>query len=137
MAEGVGGGSFGAANQNILFGDGNSEACDDCTSVTSPCAYFVELLGFLRLDPENSSSGKLGIQGTVLGKLFARRPDLGDLELSCKNTLTILPYLDLRHQRSAFIGAPGVKFAPPSHNGISLYSLSFRHSSLILTQCYS
>lgn len=68
-----------------------SEACDDCISVSSPSAYFVEILGFLRLDPDNSSSGQLGIQGTVLDKLFALYPDLGDLELSCKNTQTIIP----------------------------------------------
>lgn len=68
MAKEIGGDSIGAANKDVLFGDSNSEACDDCTSVISPCAYFVELLGFLRLDPDNSSSGQLGIQGTVLGK---------------------------------------------------------------------
>jgi hypothetical protein len=36
-----------------------------------------------------------GIAGTPLEKLFRRRPDLGCLELTCENTYTVLPYIDL------------------------------------------
>src|SRR5205085_3870586 len=32
---------------------------------------------------------------TVLGALLQRRPDLADLELSCENTNTPIPYIDL------------------------------------------
>jgi len=35
------------------------------------------------------------ISDTVLEKLFRRRPDLGCLELTCANTNTILPYVDI------------------------------------------
>jgi hypothetical protein len=73
-------------------------ACDDCLSVYSPASYFVELLQYLRnnnLDPLYPNTGKTGIANTALEKLFRRRPDLGCLELTCENTFTVLPYIDL------------------------------------------
>jgi Salmonella virulence plasmid 28.1kDa A protein len=85
-------------NLSTLFGSLDHCDCDECLSVYSPAAYFVELLQFLRnndLDPKNPSTGKKGIAGTPLEKLFRRRPDLGCLELTCENTFTVLPYIDL------------------------------------------
>ena len=90
-----------------LFGSLDFCACDDCTSVFSPSAYYVELLQFLRnndLDPNPGPSGSsyqtgtIGTLGTLLDNLFARRPDLGELELSCVNTNTIIPYIDLANE---------------------------------------
>lgn len=63
-----------------LFGALSFCACDQCRSVHGAAAYLVELLAFL--EPHTS-------------ELFARRPDLGRLELSCENTTTPLPYIDL------------------------------------------
>jgi Salmonella virulence plasmid 28.1kDa A protein len=89
---------------DTLFGDANYCECGECTSMYSAAAYFVELLQYLRnnnLDPNNpnvdkiSGKGKAGYVGTPLEKLLDRRPDLGCLELTCKNTNTILPYVDL------------------------------------------
>jgi hypothetical protein len=83
---------------NLLFGDADFCECGECTSVYSASAYFVDLLQYLRnnnLDPNNPNTGSNGIAKTPLEKLFARRPDLGNLELTCKNTNTILPYVDL------------------------------------------
>src|SRR5205807_3963049 len=71
---------------------------EECTSVYSPASYLVELLQFLRnnnLDPKNPNTDQKGIAGTPLEKLFRRRPDLGCLELTCQNTNTVLPYIDL------------------------------------------
>src|SRR5690606_38327561 len=34
-------------------------------------------------------------QDTVLERLFKRRPDLGNIELDCENSHTLLPYIDL------------------------------------------
>ncbi|MET9088413.1 neuraminidase-like domain-containing protein [Streptomyces sp. NPDC004237] len=79
-----------------LFGDLDFCECDDCLSVYSPAAYFVELLQYLRNN--NLDLGKPavpGIAGTPLEKLLRRRPDLGCLELTCANTNVVLPYVDL------------------------------------------
>ena len=92
-------------NLSTLFGSLDYCECDDCLSVYSPASYFVELLQFLRnndlspTDPANPSQPNpnlhAGIAGTPLEKLFRRRPDLGCLELTCENTFTVLPYIDL------------------------------------------
>ncbi|KAH6962302.1 hypothetical protein BKA56DRAFT_622857 [Ilyonectria sp. MPI-CAGE-AT-0026] len=84
-----------------LFGPLEVCACDDCNSVTSPAAYFVELLQYLRnntLDPKNPASGQTGIAGTPLEILLRRRPDLANLQLTCANTKTVLPYIDLANE---------------------------------------
>ncbi|PGT56989.1 neuraminidase-like domain-containing protein [Bacillus thuringiensis] len=89
---------------DLLFGDADFCECGECTSVYSAAAYYVELLQYLRnnnLDPNPNNPipiNKLNpkdISGTPLEKLFDRRPDLGCLELTCENTNTILPYIDL------------------------------------------
>lgn len=98
------GGKMQNINLAALFGDMDTNPCDDCSSVTSPAAYFVEILEYLRsnnLEAGNINQGGVnvtGITGTVLEHLFARRPDLGDLQLSCPNTNAVLPYLDLANE---------------------------------------
>jgi hypothetical protein len=74
-----------------LFGSQDYCACDDCGSVLSPAAYLVDLLHFL--DP---SAGSLppGAK-TPFEILDRRRPDLAELQLTCENTNTVMPYLDL------------------------------------------
>jgi Tc toxin complex TcA C-terminal TcB-binding domain/Neuraminidase-like domain len=98
-----------AVNINLeeLFGDVDFCECDNCNSLTSPAAYFVDLLQYLRsnnLDPSiDAESGTpkfpntrvTGYGGTALEKLFRRRPDLQHLELTCENTNTLIPYVDL------------------------------------------
>jgi hypothetical protein len=88
-------------NLGTLFGSIDYCECDDCLSVYSPAAYFVDLLQYLRnndLDPKNPHTAQKGIAGTPLEKLFRRRPDLGCLELTCENTFTVLPYIDLANE---------------------------------------
>ncbi len=89
---------------DALFGDADFCECGECNSVYSAAAYFVELLQYLRnnnLDPHATGSTAIkpqddrDISNTPLEKLFERRPDLGCLQLTCKNTNTILPYIDL------------------------------------------
>jgi Neuraminidase-like domain/Salmonella virulence plasmid 28.1kDa A protein len=72
-----------------LFGSLDFCACSDCRSVLSPAAYLVDILHFLR--------DRQTLDGTQSAKdlLFARRPDLGEVELTCENTNTPLPYTDL------------------------------------------
>lgn len=96
----AGGGALKNINLTELFHDLDSESCDDCNSVTSPAAYFVELLQFLRNNNVQAAHAGLStaVTNTVLGRLFARRPDLGELELTCSNTTVVLPYLDLANE---------------------------------------
>lgn len=79
-------------NQNIpnwstLFGPLDLSDCEDCHSLYSPAAYLVDLLEFLRKTPITG--------GTLQDVLFARRPDLQYIKLSCENTNTAIPYIDL------------------------------------------
>jgi len=62
--------------------------CEHCSSVYSPAAYFVDLLQFL--NKSLPSGGR-----TPQQILFDRRPDLQYIKLSCENTNTLIPYLDL------------------------------------------
>lgn len=88
---------------DLLFGDADFCECGECNSVYSAASYFVELLNYLRnnnLDPDAPDSIKKkedprDISSTPLEKLFDRRPDLGCLELTCQNTNTLIPYVDL------------------------------------------
>jgi len=65
-----------------LFGNLDFCDCQHCNSVYSPAAYLVALLKFLYDRYE-------------LAELTARRPDIGHIELTCHNTNTTLPYVDL------------------------------------------
>ncbi|WKA60353.1 neuraminidase-like domain-containing protein [Planococcus shenhongbingii] len=88
---------------DLLFNDANFCECEECSSVYSAAAYYVELLQYLRNNNLDAGSNNpipikpnaKDITGTPLEKLFNRRPDLGYLELTCKNTNTVLPYIDL------------------------------------------
>ena len=91
-------------NLQTLFGSLDYCECIDCRSVYSPAAYFVDVMRFL---------GARGTQGSTVnaGKnvrqvLLERRPDLGEIELSCENTNTPLPYIDLVNEILEDVVAP-------------------------------
>ena len=84
-------------NLEALFGSQDMCECSHCTSVLSPAAYYVELLQYLRSN-NTASDDPRSLVGTPLEHLFARRPDLGCLELTCENTNTLLPYVDLANE---------------------------------------
>jgi Tc toxin complex TcA C-terminal TcB-binding domain/Neuraminidase-like domain/Salmonella virulence plasmid 28.1kDa A protein len=67
-----------------MFGDGELCECEHCQSVYSPSAYFVDMLHFIKSNKEKAYD-----------ELLHRRPDLDDILLTCKNTNTPLPYIDL------------------------------------------
>lgn len=71
-----------------LFGDLDYAACDHCASVLSPAAYLTDLLHFLATTP-----ARFG--GRALDGLLKYRPDIVELDLSCENTETEMPYIDL------------------------------------------
>jgi hypothetical protein len=91
-------------NLQTLFGSLDYCECTHCRSVYSPAAYFVDVMRFL---------GERGTQGSTLnaGKnvqqvVLERRPDLGEIELSCENTNTPLPYIDLVNEILEDVVAP-------------------------------
>ena len=73
-----------------LFGRVDLCDCAECRSVYGPAAYLVDLLQFL--NPKFLPRGVTQRPAEVLRR---RRPDLEHIELSCENTNTTLPYVDL------------------------------------------
>ncbi|KAL4878132.1 hypothetical protein BJY04DRAFT_196744 [Aspergillus karnatakaensis] len=79
-------------NLSTMFGV-DAMGCEDCASITSPAAFFADLLQILEtnkavVEGEKSSS-------TMLDMLLKRRADLSKLQLSCANTNILVPYVDL------------------------------------------
>jgi len=80
-------------NLQTLFGSMDYCECTHCRSVYSPAAYFVDVMRFLgERKTQGIDSNK---DKNVKQVLLERRPDLGEIELSCENTNTPLPYIDL------------------------------------------
>lgn len=73
-----------------LFGSMDFCACEHCRSVLSPAAYLVDLLQFIDLKPGEVEEG-----ANPLSVLLTRRPDIEHIQLTCDNTNTVLPYIDL------------------------------------------
>jgi hypothetical protein len=84
-------------NFKTLFGESTLCECIECRSVYSPAAYFVDLLQFL-----NPAVGP-----KPLNVLRQRRPDLMNILLTCENTNTTLPYLDLVNEVLEFYVSHG------------------------------
>lgn len=64
--------------------------CEHCRSILSPAAYLVDLLMFIDRPPEATAGKK-----NPLTALLDRRPDLEHLPLTCENTNTRMPYIDV------------------------------------------
>ncbi|HLJ88497.1 MAG TPA: neuraminidase-like domain-containing protein [Candidatus Angelobacter sp.] len=82
---------------STLFGNLDFCQCDDCRSVLSPAAYFVDLLDLLGQSSVPNAAGNTPLD-VLIGKsggIKGRRPDLGALPLTCSNTNTAQPYIDL------------------------------------------
>jgi hypothetical protein len=86
-------------NYAELFGSPDLCECKHCRSVYSPAAYFVDLLRFLWRGTPN------GAGDSPLDVLLARRPDLAYLPLTCENTNTEIPYVDLAAEVMEFYAA--------------------------------
>ena len=79
-------------NWITLFGDLNKCASEHCQTILGPGAYLVDLLEF--------------VEKTLKRSLVGRRPDLLDIELTCANTNTALPYIDLGNEVLEAVIAP-------------------------------
>lgn len=102
-----------------LFGAQDYCECEHCRSVLSPAAYLVDLLQLV--DPEKQVwdsfladwKAKHGGQAytdryrKAYDALVARRPDLPHLPLTCENTLTELPYIDVVNEILEYYVAHG------------------------------
>ena len=96
-----------------LFGSIHMCACEECRSVFSPAAYFVDLLHMLD-QPRHNSPYEI---------LINRRPDLAHIQLTCENTNTLIPHIDLVNEilESFVANRTAVAFnQPPDRPGPSL-----------------
>jgi hypothetical protein len=84
-----------------LFGSIDFCACEHCRSILSPAAYLVDLLLFL----DHPADGNENPQTVLLG----RRPDIQYLPLTCENTNTALPYIDLVNETLEYFVANSTK----------------------------
>lgn len=80
-------------NLKVLFQTADQCECEQCRSVYSASAYLVDCLHFLT--ERNSTNAAKSVKDI----LFDRRPDIGFLDLTCANTNTALPYIDLVCER--------------------------------------
>ncbi|WP_282610867.1 neuraminidase-like domain-containing protein [Pelagibius sp. Alg239-R121] len=92
----------GLDNIEELFGDQDSCDCKHCNSILGPTAYFVDLMHFLHthvLD-DDVAEGDAPFQGKQNHQLHlkTRRPDLWVLPLTCKNTHTEVPQLQITNE---------------------------------------
>lgn len=76
-----------------LFGELAFCDCQHCQSIYSPAAYFVDLMQFVERYVINKHF--TGPNANHVLNLKTRRPDLWSLELTCENTSTLVPYLDI------------------------------------------
>ncbi len=76
-----------------LFGSQDFCDCEECKSILSPAAYFTDLMYFVQ---ENISK-KAFIPNQTNHPLYLkrRRPDLWTVKLTCQNTTTEIPYLEV------------------------------------------
>ncbi len=81
-----------------LFGEMDFCSCDHCRSVLSPAAYMTDLLYFIDQPPPPPLPGSPAPPVPLERAqkvLFDRRPDIQHLPLTCENTNTALPYIDV------------------------------------------
>ncbi|WP_186764389.1 neuraminidase-like domain-containing protein [Pistricoccus aurantiacus] len=79
-----------------LFGSLDLCACEHCRSMYSPAAYLVDLLAFLDTPKGSVKPNPLDVLiGNERKGLTGRRPDIAQIQLTCDNTNTRIPYIDL------------------------------------------
>jgi len=84
-------------NAEELFGSMSLCNCEECESAIGPAAYFVDVLDFLGHCKHNSQGVTPldALIGNAAKKVAGRRPDLAHLNLTCANTNTAMPYIDI------------------------------------------
>ncbi|HYI12532.1 MAG TPA: neuraminidase-like domain-containing protein [Thermoanaerobaculia bacterium] len=85
-----------------LFGSMDFCECEHCRTVLSPAAYLVDLLQFLEPEVKTDANAVPPYEA-----LIARRPDLPHIPLTCENTHTALPYIDVVNEILEYYVANG------------------------------
>lgn len=84
-------------NSEELFGSISLCNCEECESAIGPAAYLVDVLDFLghsKANQQNATPLDVLI-GNPEKRIPGRRPDLAFLNLTCANTNTAMPYIDI------------------------------------------
>ena len=95
------------ATLESLFGEMDYCTCEHCRSILSPAAYLVDLLLFIDRPPSEVPPGFTNPQAVLL----ERRPDIQHLPLTCENTNTPQPYIDLVNETLEYYIANGLSLA--------------------------
>jgi hypothetical protein len=84
-------------NSEELFGSISLCNCEECESAIGPAAYLVDVFDFLGASkPNEHHATPLDVLiGNPGKRLRGRRPDLAFLNLTCANTNTAMPYIDI------------------------------------------
>jgi hypothetical protein len=107
-----------------LFGSMDFCECEHCRSALSPAAYLVDLLQFIDPEPgvrdnflatwkkahNDQDYPHKDAEGNAMKPydvLIERRPDLPHIPLSCENTHTTLPYIDIVNEILEYYVANG------------------------------
>jgi hypothetical protein len=107
-----------------LFGSMDYCECEHCRSVLSPAAYLVDLLQFVDTEQavwvnfqthwrathgnkEYPHKNAAGVAMKPYDVLIERRPDLPHIALTCENTHTALPYIDIVNEILEYYVANG------------------------------
>lgn len=98
-----------------LFGNLDFCSCKHCRSVYGPSAYLVDTMEMLRKVLNNNA----------YQQLKTKRDDLWEMELSCINTNTAMPYIDLVNE---ILEDVIISITASSPTGI--YSITSRNTSL-------
>jgi len=102
-----------------LFGSMDFCECEHCRSVLSPAAYLVNLLQFIDAEPQEWTNFLADWKEKHNGQdytaryqkpydaIVERRPDLPHIPLTCENTNTALPYIDVVNEILEYYVAHG------------------------------
>lgn len=110
-----------------LFGSMDFCECEHCRSVLSPAAYLVDLLQYLEAEDAARAGfaddwkDRYGAEYSAryalpYDALIERRPDLPHIPLTCENTNTALPYIDIVNEILEYYVANGALAAATAHD---------------------
>ena len=101
-------------NAKELFGSMSLCDCQECESAIGPAAYLVDLFDFLDSSKRNQHGATpLDVLiGNREKNIRGRRPDLAFLQLTCANTNTAMPYIDIVNEILESYVASGLRLEP-------------------------